>query len=266
MEDLIPVLAASATFVALGMLGMWLLSLALRDASIVDIAWGLGFVGIAWISLFVTPEPSSRGWIVAACTTIWGLRLALYLLWRNRGGGEDPRYARMRAHYGDRFAWQSLYRVYGLQGGVMFIVSLPVQVAIAASTPTELSWLDGLGISLFSIGLLFEVVGDWQLSHWKADLQNVGQVMDRGLWAWTRHPNYFGDCLVWWGLFVLALSTRWGLASVTGPLVMTLFLVRISGAALLERGLQRSKPGYADYIQRTSGFVPRPPRRRPESA
>ena len=252
---------ATATLVAGCMLALWLLSLALRDASIVDIFWGFGFVVIGVASFFLTEDGSSaRRGLIAVLVSVWGLRLAGYLLWRNAGHGEDPRYQAMRRHWGARFPWISLVTVFALQGVLMWIVSLPVQLTMAAPGGA-LGPLDGLGVALFAVGLCFEAVGDWQLARFKADPANAGHVMDRGLWAWTRHPNYFGDAVVWWGLFAVAAAVPWGWLAAVGPALMTFFLVKVSGAALLERGLARSKPDYADYVARTSGFVPRPPRR-----
>lgn len=238
---------------------VWLISLRTRDVSIVDICWGLGFVVIAWLSQRWIAGDSLRAALVVAMVTLWGVRLAAYLAWRNWGQGEDYRYQAMRRHHGERFGLISLGTVFGLQAVLMWIVSLPVQAAIAAP-PSPLGLWDLLGLGLWAVGMFFETVGDVQLARFKADPANRGQVMDRGLWAWTRHPNYFGDFCVWWGLgcVALAIGATWTLV---GPLLMSVLLMRVSGAALLERGLQKTKPGYADYIARTPAFFPRPPSR-----
>lgn len=259
MEALLPVLATSALALAGALVALWLLSLWLRDASIIDIFWGIGFVIVAWIAFANGDGTPTRKVLIAGATTIWGLRLAGYLAWRNLGHGEDPRYQRMRAHHGDRFWLVSLYSVFGLQGALTLVVSLPVQLGQAIPGP-PLGAFDGLGALLVVIGLTFETVGDLQLARFKADPENEGRVMDRGLWRYTRHPNYFGDAVVWWGLGAMALAVPGGFVALLGPLVMTGLLLRVSGVALLERSLRRSKPGYADYVARTSAFVPWPPK------
>ena len=253
--------AATALVVAACMGALWLLSLRLRNASIVDVFWGLGFVAIAAAAWLRTPgDASPRRWLLAAMVALWGLRLAGYLFWRNAGRGEDPRYQAMRRHWGARFGWVSLFTVFALQGVLMWIVSLPVQLGILAPGG-PLGALDALGVLLFALGLGFESIGDLQLARFRADPANAGRVMDRGLWRYTRHPNYFGDACAWWGIFGVALATPWGPWSAVGPLLMTFLLLRVSGVALLERSIGRRRPGYAEYARRTSAFFPRPPRR-----
>jgi steroid 5-alpha reductase family enzyme len=253
--------AATAAVTAAAMLALWGLSLARRDASIVDIYWGAGFTVIAvtawWVSEGGNP---ARRVLVVGLTGLWGLRLAGYLLWRNRGAGEDPRYQAMRRHWGERFPVVSLVTVFALQGVLMWFVSLPVQV-VQMSGSDPIGVVDALGVVLFAIGLAFESVGDFQLARFKADPRNQGRVMDRGLWAWTRHPNYFGDCLVWWGLFTISLATPAGVYTVLSPALMTFLLLRVSGVALLERSIAKRRPAYEAYRERTSAFFPRPPRR-----
>lgn len=255
--DLFVTLGTTAAVTAGAMGALWLLSLRLKDASIVDIFWGPGFALIAW-SAWAIGVGGTRATVAAGLVSLWGLRLGSYLYLRNHGKGEDYRYVAMRRRHGDRFPLVSLYTVFGLQAVVMWVVSLPVQ-AVQASAPAALGLLDGLGVALFAVGFLFESVGDLQLARFKADPSNEGKVMDRGLWAWTRHPNYFGDCTLWWGLgcFAFAAGAWW---AAIGPIVMSVFLLRISGVTLLERGLKRRKPEYEDYIRRTSSFFPMPPR------
>lgn len=261
MPALLQVLLATLLAVAVSMLLLWLVSLVLRDASIVDIYWGLGFVLIAWVAYAVMDSPTARGRIVTLLTTLWGARLATHLAWRNAGHGEDFRYAEMRERHGRRFWLVSLYLVFGLQGLLMWVVSLPVQVAQVQGTGVPLGWLDALGGGLWAAGVAFEAIGDWQLARFRSDPSNRGRVCDRGLWAWTRHPNYFGDAVMWWGLYCFAASAgaRW---TAVGPVVMTVLLLKISGVAMLERSLRASRPGYAEYVARTSAFFPLPPRRR----
>lgn len=251
-------------FVGLGVvLGLgfllWLLSLARRDASIVDIAWGPGFVVLAWLYREPGSAAAARSWIVPALVTIWGLRLALHIFRRNHGRGEDPRYRAMRRRWGRRFPLVSLGTVFWLQGVVMWVVAMPLRQAQSSSAGW--SWLDGLGLALFATGFAFEAVGDHQLARFRADPRNAGRVLDRGLWRYTRHPNYFGDALLWWGLGCFALATPGGAWTLVGPALMTLLIVRVSGVALLERGLRESRPEYAAYVRRTSAFIPWRPRR-----
>lgn len=239
--------------------GLWLVSIRLKDASIVDIFWGPSFVVTALIAVGLRPMADALSNLVMLLVALWGLRLGLYLLNRNHGAGEDWRYQKMRAARPDHFTRWSLYGVFGLQWGVMSIVSLPVVATILSGG--ALNAITYLGVAIFVIGLAFEAIGDWQLSRFKADPMNAGKVMNRGLWGWTRHPNYFGDATVWWGLGVIALSAgHWW--SLIGPLVMTYFLLNISGKAMLERKLSKSRVGYEDYLRNTSGFFPLPPRGR----
>ncbi len=255
------VLATTLVAVVILMSGLWLLSLVTHDVSIVDIFWGLGFVLVAHVARATAGTADPRAWLVAALVTIWGLRLALYLLWRNWGQGEDYRYAAMRTHFGERFRWVSLYSVFGLQGVLMWFISLPVQAAVSAGAPAALTGLDVAGLACWAVGFGFEAVGDWQLARFKADPATRGAVMDRGLWAYTRHPNYFGDALAWWGLYLIAAATPSGAWTVLSPVVMTVLLMRVSGVALLERKLKKTRPEYAAYCRRVNAFVPWFPRR-----
>jgi steroid 5-alpha reductase family enzyme len=253
-------LAAGA--VALGlMIGVWVLSLLLKDASIVDSFWGLGFVLIAWVTYAVGDGWQTRGLLVAALVTVWGLRLSVHIGRRNFGQPEDYRYAAMRRRHGERFWLVSLGTVFVLQAVIMWMVSLPVQMAQVSSQPDHVTALDVIGVLAFACGLAFEAAGDLQLERFKADPASKGQVMDRGLWRYTRHPNYFGDALVWWGLFSITLSHKQYWWTVIGPIAMTFFLTRVSGVPLLEKRMARTRPGYADYMKRTSRFLPLPPRK-----
>jgi steroid 5-alpha reductase family enzyme len=250
-------MAGSAAALAAFMVAAWLLSLRLRDASIVDVAWGLGFVLVAWIAFALGDGDGERPLLAAVLATLWGLRLAGYIGARKlRHPGEDPRYAAWREKRPDSFWIHSLVVVFLFQGALVWVVALPLMAAGASDG--ALGPLDVLGLALWAVGLAFEAIGDAQMSRFKADPANRGTVMDRGLWRYTRHPNYFGDFLVWWGLFLVALSAgAWW--AVVSPLVMTVLLTRVSGKDHLERSLS-GRPGYADYVRRTSGFVPLPPR------
>jgi steroid 5-alpha reductase family enzyme len=243
------------------MAGLWLLSLRLRDASIVDLWWGPGIAALVWVAWAAAGgDPHPRRHLLLALVTLWGLRLGLYLLARNAGRGEDPRYQAMRRHHGARFARTSLVTVFGLQGVLQWVVALPLLLAMVAPGPERLGALDALGTALFAVGFCFEAIGDRQLARFRADPSNAGRVMDRGLWRYTRHPNYFGDCAAHWGMFVVALATPWGWAGGVGPLALTALLLRVSGVALLERSIGKRRPGYAEYQRRTSAFLPWFPR------
>jgi steroid 5-alpha reductase family enzyme len=256
-------LAAALGFALAAMFVLWLLSLRLRDASIVDLWWGPGIAALSAVPFVLSPagERPARSVLLIALTSLWGLRLGAHLLWRNAGHGEDPRYQAMRRRHGARFAAISAATVFGMQGVLQWIVALPLQLAQIAPGTAKLGALDAAGIALYAVGLFFETVGDAQLARFKADPANAGRVMDRGLWRYTRHPNYFGDCAAHWGLFVVALGTPWGWLGAVGPLLTTALLLRVSGVALLERSIGRRRPAYADYQRRTSAFLPLPRRR-----
>jgi steroid 5-alpha reductase family enzyme len=257
MEALSPLAASAAAVLAAAAL-LWVVSLRLRDVSIVDVFWGAGFALAAWTAAAAGAGGGARATLALSLVTIWGLRLALHLLVRNAGHGEDRRYAAMRAAHGPRFAWVSLFTVFLLQAVLLWVISLPVQLAIVRP-PAALGALDALAAGLFAVGFLFEAVGDLQLARFKRDPANRGRVMDRGLWRYTRHPNYFGDALLWWGLGLLgvAAGAPWTLLS---PVLMTFLLLRVSGVTLLERDISERRPEYRDYVQRTSAFVPWIPR------
>lgn len=260
------VLLASAGAVAALMVLVWLVSLLVKDASIVDIIWGFGFVVVAATSAAVGEGFSDRRYLLLCLVGVWGLRLSGYLAWRNLGHGEDYRYVAMRKKFGDSFWWISFFQVFLLQGVLMWVVSLPVQLSATAETPDSFGPLALAGVALWMVGLLFETVGDAQLAAFKADPDNKGKVMDRGLWRFTRHPNYFGDFCIWWGVFLVAAETVPGRYGVIGPLVMSFLLLRVSGVAMLEKTIGKRRPGYAEYIERTSAFFPRPPKRRSPDA
>ena len=259
MTDAPLVLVGSALAIACMMLIVWLVSLKMRDASIVDIAWGSGFVVVAWVSFWLSDGNSTRSLLLTVLTTIWGLRLAFYLAKRNLGLGEDFRYQSMRRKHGSKFAFVSLYTVFGVQGLLMWIVSLPVQLGQVRLTPS-FGVIGAVGVLAWCIGMFFETVGDAQLAKFKRDPGTKGLVMNRGLWRYTRHPNYFGDACVWAGLGLIAAESRLGIFGLVGPVVMTFLLVKVSGAALLDRAMLKRKPGYETHVATTSGFITRPPR------
>jgi steroid 5-alpha reductase family enzyme len=239
---------------------LWLVSLRRRDASVVDTWWGPAFVAVALLGLALGAGALPRRILVAALVGVWGLRLALHIHRRNAGRGEDYRYRAMRAQHGDRFGAVSLVTVFLLQAALATAIAAPLVAAASAPEPTSLGAFDLAGALVWLVGFLFEAVGDAQLARFKADPANHGRVMDRGLWRYTRHPNYFGDATLWWGLYLIAASAPAARWSAVGPALMSFLLVRVSGAALLERGLAATKPEYRDYVRRTSGFLPWFPR------
>jgi steroid 5-alpha reductase family enzyme len=256
--------AATAGLVVIIMFAtlVWLLSLKLRDASVADVGWGLGFVLLTMVYALRSPVLTPRSWLVAVLITLWGVRLSLHIARRGRGKGEDPRYKAMRAAQGPTFWWRSLFTVFWLQAAILWVVGMPILVAVRAPRPAGLTILDALGALIFAIGFGFEAVGDYQLDRFKADPSSRGQVLERGLWRYTRHPNYFGDATLWWGLYVIAAATPGGWLTLPGPALMTYLLIRVSGVRLLENGLKTSKPGYHAYITRTPSFFPWFPRAR----
>jgi len=236
---------------------LWLLSLAIKDASIVDIFWGTGFVISGWVYYFLAPEGFlARKLLLIALATTWGLRLSIHLALRNLGKGEDFRYRKWREQYSERWWYLSYVRVFLFQGFLMWLIGTPLLAAQFYPGPNRLTWLDGLAVLVWLVGLFFEAVGDWQLVRFKADPDNKGKVLRSGVWRYTRHPNYFGDAAQWWGFYFFALATGGGWWTILSPAVMSIFLRSVSGVTLLEKSLKESKPGYRDYIKSTNAFIP----------
>ena len=256
------VLTTCAVAIAAYMAAIWVLSLPLRDASIADVFWGPGFALAAIVAAAISP-PSARATLLVVLTSVWGVRLALHIgtRWRKKKE-EDRRYQAMRATWGDRFPWVSLFTVFLLQGALLWVVSLPLQAGAALGAARPLGPIDLAGVLVFGVGLAFEAVGDAQLARFLSDPSSRGRVMETGLWRYTRHPNYFGDALVWWGLGIIGAATGawWCLL---GPALMTFLLVRVSGVSLLEKDIAGRRPEYVAYIRRTSPFLPLPPARDP---
>jgi steroid 5-alpha reductase family enzyme len=240
---------------------LWLISLRLKNSGIVDIFWGTGFVISAWVYFALAPDGFAlRKWLIAILVTIWGLRLSLHILRRNWGKEEDFRYQAWRKEAGSAWWWKSFFRVFLLQGILMWIISAPLLAAQSRPLPSRLTIIDILGVLLWVVGFFFESVGDLQLARFKVNSANKGKVMDQGVWRFTRHPNYFGDSAQWWGYFLVAAAAG-GWWTVFSPVLMTLFLLRVSGVALLEKTLE-SRPGYKEYIETTSAFIPWFPRKK----
>ena len=241
---------------------LWMVSLLLKNSSIVDIFWGPGFVLAAWTAFALTPGGfAPRKWLVAVLVTIWGLRLALHILTRNWGKPEDFRYQKWRDETGPAWWWRSFFRVFLVQGVLMWIISTPLLAAQAGARPASLTFLDFIALPVWAVGLIFEALGDWQLARFKADPSNKGKVMDSGVWKFTRHPNYFGDSAQWWGFYLVAAAAG-GFWTIFSPVLMTFFLLRVSGVALLEKTLKETRPGYKEYMQTTSAFIPWFPRKK----
>lgn len=253
------VLLAAALAIGLLMLITWVISVLVNDASIVDIVWGLGFVVATVTAYFASPldTMTNRQLLVLILVGLWGLRLSIHLAWRNMGKGEDRRYQAMRRRNPDSFWIVSLYKVFALQGVLMWVVAVPAVVSMAIDK--SVWWLDWVGVGLWAVGIFFETTGDIQLARFKSQPDSKGKVMNRGLWRFTRHPNYFGDFCVWWGIYLVAAAggAWWAVFS---PLVMSALLIRYSGAGLLEKTITRRRPEYAEYIESTNAFFPGPPK------
>jgi steroid 5-alpha reductase family enzyme len=255
-----PVALAGLAPIAVLALLTWIASVARRDASLVDRTWSLMIAGPTLVYALRLPDAGPRGVAVLALVAAWGLRLAAYITWRNWGHGEDHRYRQIRARNEPHFAFKSLYLVFALQMVLAWIVSAPTLAALAGRR--AMGELDALGVAVALAGFLFEAIGDAQMAAFKGDPANRGRVMDRGLWRFTRHPNYFGEAVFWWGLWLVALGAG-GLAAAwtaVSPLLMTVLLLKVSGVALLEKDIVERRPAYRDYIARTNAFIPGPPR------
>jgi steroid 5-alpha reductase family enzyme len=237
------------------MLLLWIVSLILKNSSIVDIFWGTGFVIAFWVFFSLTPDGFSlRKLILGALVTIWGLRLSIHILRRNWAKPEDFRYQKWREEAGAKWWWRSFFKVFLLQGILLWVISAPLLAAQLHQNPNRLTLLDILGILLWIIGFYFESIGDSQLARFKANPENKGKVMETGVWKYTRHPNYFGDSTQWWGYYFMSAAAG-GWWTIFSPLIMTIFLLRVSGVTLLEKTME-SRPGYKEYMQRTSAFIP----------
>ena len=272
LTDIFVYFAHAAVIVFGALTLLWALSVALKDASLVDIFWGFGFLLVATASLYIVPEKTAYLILLAALPIIWGLRLTLYLAKRNLGHGEDKRYIAMKKRAEKKgmsektWRLRSLFTIYWGQGLLIMIVSAPIWLAMATGQNIEkIGIFAYLGTALWLIGFLFEAVGDWQLATFlKANKNYEGPienkpVLDKGLWKYTRHPNYFGNACMWWGIWLVACQAPYGWAAIIGPIIMTLLLTKVSGRDLLERDMKRRKT-YQDYIARTSSFFPRPPK------
>jgi steroid 5-alpha reductase family enzyme len=235
---------------------LWVLSVFIKNVSIVDLFWGLGFVIVNAFYFFISGDIHARKILLLILVTIWGLRLSMYLAWRNIGKGEDFRYQEFRRNYGPtRYWWISYFQTFLLQGALIMLISLPL-LGVNSGTQTDaLYWLDFLGILIWVIGFAFEAGGDFQLSRFKQNPENKGKVLSSGFWKYTRHPNYFGDSAVWWSFAIFSVAAE-GYWQTIGSVLMTLLIIKVSGVALLEKSLNETKPQYREYIRKTSSFFP----------
>jgi steroid 5-alpha reductase family enzyme len=239
---------------------LWLISVRLKDVSFIDGYWAFGMVIMAALAFVQTDGSLPRKSLILGLTSLWGIRLALHLFTRWRREGVDPRYARILGGLMDKKGWSfakaSLLQVFLLQAPLLFFVCLPAQVGQVSREPATLGTLAWIGAAIALTGILFESVGDWQLRQFKRNSANKGQVLDTGLWRFTRHPNYFGDACTWWGIWMVAAETGPGLWTVFCPVFLTFLLTKWSGVPLLERGLKKNRPGYDEYVRRTPSFFP----------
>ena len=265
-STLLPIALCGLALIALLALATWIASLVQRDASLVDRMWSLMIAGPAIVYAAQTSWTTPRAVAVLVLVLAWGVRLAAYITWRNWGHGEDRRYQQIRARNQPNFAFKSLYLIFVLQMVLAWIVSAPTLAALAGTH--DFGVLDVAGIVVALVGFLFEAIGDAQMAAFKRDAANRGQVMDRGLWRYTRHPNYFGEACFWWGVWLIALAAGGPAAiwTVLSPLLMTVLLLKVSGVAMLEKDIGERRPAYRDYIARTNAFIPGPPRREKASA
>ncbi len=258
------ILAINAILLALAMLALWWVSVRIRDVSFIDAIWPLGMVMLAWATCLQADGSPDRMFWITLLTSIWGLRLGthLYLRWRKQG--EDARYTKIIGHAmqskGWSFAKTAGLQVFAMQTVLLYIVCLPAQLGQIPFRPSNTGTLAHIGIWIAVAGIAFETVGDWQLMRFREHPGSKGKVLDTGLWRYTRHPNYFGDALTWWGIWLISAETTLGLVSVIGPITITYLLTKLSGVPMLERGLKKSRPGYEAYVRKTSSFVPWPPK------
>ena len=263
---MIEALLVNAVVLVAVVLLLWAISVKIGDVSFIDAFWGAGMALMAFVSWLQLDERGVIAHLLLAMTVAWGLRLGIYLLRRWSAEGEDKRYERMlrKDREKGRFALAALTKIWLGQAVLLFLVSSPAQAGILGGDPASpITALTLAGIALYLVGIFFEWVGDWQLSKFKADPANKGEVMDKGLWRFTRHPNYFGDACAWWGIWIVVASVSWDIAlwTIAGPIFLTFTLVKWSGVALLEKGLKHSRPGYEAYKRRTSAFIPMPPKK-----
>ena len=245
--------------ITFGYMTFWfLVSVVKKRNDVADIAWGLGFVLLSWISFILPQIFSARGVLVAVLVSVWGIRLSWHIYVRNRGKEEDSRYLAWRRQWGSFVYIRSYLQIYLLQGIFLFLIALPV-LHINASTSSDFQGTDIVGLALWIIGFYFESTGDRQLKQFISNPTNKGKIMDQGLWKYTRHPNYFGEVAQWWGIFIIALSVPSGILTIIGPMTITILILFVSGIPLLEKKYA-GRPDFEEYKKRTSIFFPLPPK------
>ncbi len=238
-------------------MSLWFIfSLIKKRNDVADVAWGLGFVLMTWVSFFLSNDSGIRGLLVGSLVSVWGLRLAWHIHTRNKGKTEDYRYLAWRKEWGKWFYIRSYFQVYILQGAFLFLIVSPI-LLINKTTGTSLGLLDIVGVFVWLVGFYFEAVGDAQLARFMKDPANKGKLMQDGLWAYTRHPNYFGEVTQWWGLWLIALSVPYGFLGIIGPLTITFLILKVSGIPMLEKKMEEN-PNFAEYKRKTSVFIPLP--------
>lgn len=244
-------------FILVSVVGLWLISIPLRNVSIIDLFWGAGFGFVAILCYGLQQTPGSHQLILALLPTILAIRYTIYIFRRNLGHGEDPRYTKLRSWVkpGESFNGFSLRKVFLWQGNTMWLVSLPVMLGMSLE-PVRVGLITWVGVFVWSTGFFCEAIADWQLSRFRKNPKNKGKILDTGLWRYSRHPNYFGNATLWWGIFLVAGENPWCLITVIGPLVMTNLLVNVTGKKTLEKKMIKEKPGYQEYVESTSGFIP----------
>jgi steroid 5-alpha reductase family enzyme len=268
--EIVQLLLLNAAIAAVSFLIAWRIAVAIKDVTFIDSYWAIGMVIIAGATFLITPAVSARKLVLFGLCLLWGARLGFYLIWRWQSHGPDRRYVTMmgraQTDRGWSFAKASLLLVFATQAPLQFIVCLPIQLGQINAEPAAFGPLAWAGVALALIGIAFETIGDMQLAQFRARPENQGKVMQTGLWRYTRHPNYFGDACTWWGLYFIAAETQAGLWALPGPLLITFLLMKWSGVPTVERRLRKSRPGYEEYVQRTSGFIPWPPKPQPARA
>lgn len=253
--------AHNALAVLIMMIVLWAWSVYRRDASIVDPWWSMGFLLVA-VCTWLSSSGSLSKAVLLGCVALWAVRLWWHLLRRSIGKPEDPRYQQFRKRFGaQRYWWVSLFQVFLLQGALLVLIAVPLEAALAAPLADGFVWNDGVGVVFFAIGFVCEATADSQLQRFRADPSKRGAVLDTGIWRYSRHPNYFGETLIWWGFWLCAVDAPFGVWSVVSPVLLTVLLLRVSGVTMLESQLAKTKPGYAEYVRKTSVFVPWPPKR-----
>ncbi len=241
-------------------MSLWfVVSLLKKRNDVADVAWGLGFVLMVWVSFVLSDDSGIRGLVVGTLVSIWGVRLAWHIHGRNKGKAEDYRYLAWRKEWGKWFYIRSYFQVYLLQGIFLFLIVLPV-LLINKNRGGDLGLLDALGVAVWLVGFFFETVGDAQLARFIKNPANKGRLMQDGLWRYTRHPNYFGEVTQWWGIWLIALSVPNGWFGIIGPITITFLILKVSGIPMLEKKMEEN-PEFAEYKKRTSVFIPLLPRK-----